>query len=297
MIVELRHLRYFVAVADELNYRKASERLHISQPALSRQIRDLEEEIGIKLFERDRSGVSLTDAGSTFLVESRLVLEQAAHAVSAARETEKGRYGRLRVGYLAPLLTGFMPESLRRFRETYPGVEVVLEEMSVADQVEGVESGMLHVGFAIAGHSHIPSSLESRAIVHPRLGALMRRDHRLAKLQRIALSELMREPILCLTVKRGFPIHRDMIKSVLTARGLKIASITSIEGTEPFRAALESGLGISILSEASSLARSRELVFRQLKDTGKDLTLELRAVWRRGENSLLIKNFVDALRK
>src|SRR5438270_10978357 len=107
--MELRHLRYFVAVAEELNFRKASDRLRVAQPALSRQIQDLEADVGTKLLDRNTSGVRLTDAGAAFLAETRLTLAQSQKAVAMAQEAAKGLRGRITVGDLAPLLTGFMP--------------------------------------------------------------------------------------------------------------------------------------------------------------------------------------------
>src|ERR1700754_3624626 len=110
--MELRHLRYYVAVAEDLNFRKAAERLNVAQPALSSQIRDLEDEIGVRLLDRDTRGVRLTEAGSIFLNESRKTLAQAKHAVDAVREMQQSERGRLAIGYSGQMLMGFMPQCL-----------------------------------------------------------------------------------------------------------------------------------------------------------------------------------------
>src|SRR3954447_15768036 len=120
--MELRHLRYFVAVAEELNYRKASERLRVAQPALSSQIKDLESDVGATLLDRDTGGVQLTDAGTVFLEQARLIVAQAQHAVVAAQEAAQGRRGRLTLGYFAPIFMGLMPATLRAYRERFPDV-------------------------------------------------------------------------------------------------------------------------------------------------------------------------------
>src|SRR4051812_45154916 len=111
--MELRHLRYFVAVAEELNYRKASERLRVAQPALSSQIKDLEFDVGVRLLDRDTGGVRLTDAGAAFLEEARLILAHAEQAVAVARGAAKGRGGRATVGFFAPIFMGVMPAPLK----------------------------------------------------------------------------------------------------------------------------------------------------------------------------------------
>src|SRR3954470_17700247 len=120
--MELRHLRYFVAVGEALNFRKAAERLRVAQPALSSQIQDLEADVGARLFDRNTAGVRLTDAGGAFLAEVRQILAHAERAGTVAREAARGRRGRLIVGYFAPIFMGLMPGSLKAFREKYPEV-------------------------------------------------------------------------------------------------------------------------------------------------------------------------------
>lgn len=133
--MELRHLRYFVAVADELNFRKAAERLNVTRPALSKQIKDLEEETGLHLLERDTVSVALTDAGSVFLAEARAILSDVENAVALAREAQDGRRGELRIGSAGQIAASFLPEALRAFRSTFPDVEVVFVEMTPPEQL------------------------------------------------------------------------------------------------------------------------------------------------------------------
>src|SRR5215510_9053027 len=128
--MELRHLRYFVAVAEELHFGRAAARLHIVQPALSRQIRALEEEMGLTLFERDRRRVALTPAGSVFLNEARVLLGHVNRAVEAARRAARGELGSLRISYVPAMVTTGLPEIVRGFRRRFPGVDMRLQEMS-----------------------------------------------------------------------------------------------------------------------------------------------------------------------
>jgi DNA-binding transcriptional LysR family regulator len=295
--MELRHLRYFVAVAEELNFRKAAQRLRVAQPALSSQIQDLEHDVGVRLLDRDTGGVRLTDAGAAFLEESRLTLAQSQQAVAAAREAAAGRRGRLNVGHVAPLLMGFMPASLRAFHAKFPEVEVNLIEMTLADQIAGLESGAIQVGFGLGGYLPFPPSLQSRELVRSPNRAVMGRGYRLAKRPKIALADLAREPLLAFSIKKGVEVHADVIRRVFAERGLKPGPIKSIEGAETFRAMLESGMGVSLVAEIGSLSRSPDLIFKPLLDTGPDLVLELSVLWRADQPSLLTTNFVEMLSK
>lgn len=147
--MELRHLRYFVAVADELSFRRAAHRLHVSQPALSQQIRDLEDELGLKLFERNSRGVKLTEAGRALLSGSRRALAAVNQAIAQAQETAKGERGRLVIGSLGPLTNAFLPVALARFGERRPLVEATALHMNNRAQVEAILNGsiMLGIGF------------------------------------------------------------------------------------------------------------------------------------------------------
>ena len=295
--MELRHLRYFVAVAEELNFRKAAERLRVSQPALSSQIQDLETELDVRLLDRNTGGVRLTGAGKAFLEATRQTLAQAQRAVTLAREAEQGARGRLTVGFYAPLLMGFMPASLTAFHRQYPGVDVNLVEMSLGEQAAALKSQAIQLGFAIAGYRPFPPGLEHVKVVRSPICAVVGRDHRLARRPKVDLADLAGEQLLSLAPVKGSTIHCDRIRSVFKARHLKIRPIRSIVGAEAFRANLESGLGVSLIAEVGSLARSPDLRFRPLTGTGEDLVLELHALWTAGPASALITNFIAVLQK
>src|SRR5262249_41315918 len=147
-IMELRHIRYFVTVAETLHFGRAAARVHIAQPSLSRQIRDLEAELGLPLFDRNRRRVSLRAAGTIFLEEARFLLARTADAVAAARAAARGERGRLRIAYVPSVVLGNLPEIIRAFRARLPGVEVQLEEMPPAQQIEALRAGRGAVGFA-----------------------------------------------------------------------------------------------------------------------------------------------------
>src|SRR3954453_10103995 len=149
--MELRHLRYFVAVAEELHFRRAAERLHVSQPPLSQQIRALERELGVTLFERNRRRVELTAAGSALLGEARGILAAVEHAVDLTQRVARGEAGALSVGFVGSAMYGALPDVVREFRASRPGVELRLRELPTGAALEALAAGGIDVGGVRAG--------------------------------------------------------------------------------------------------------------------------------------------------
>jgi len=146
--MELRHLRYFVAVGDEQHYGRAAKQLHVAQPALSRQIQDLEEEIGVKLFDRLGRGVKISTAGKSFLEDARRILQQVTEATARAKRAASGQSGTLRVGFVESISwDGVVPDSFWQFRESQPDAELQLKPLSSLQQIEAIRSGQLDGGF------------------------------------------------------------------------------------------------------------------------------------------------------
>ncbi len=294
--MELRHLRYFVAVAEELNYRKAAERLRVAQPALSTQIQDLEHDVGVRLLDRDTGGVRLTAAGAVFLEEARRILAQAQQAVVLAQDAAKGRRGRLTIGYFAPIFMGLMPASLKTFREKFPEVEIVLVEMAIADQLAALDTGVIQIGFTVARGTPLPRNLKHVEVARSPIRVVVGRGHRLARKSSVALAELGEEQLLCFGVKKGaVSVQGEIIRQFFVARRLKIRPLQQIDGVEAFRATLESGHGVSLIAESGSIGRSRDLVLKPLKETAPDLFVELHALWRADQNSQLTANFISVM--
>src|SRR5215471_3790909 len=169
--MELRHLRYFVAVAEELHFGRAAARVHIAQPALSRQIRSLEDEMKLRLFERDRRRVSLTAAGVVFLDEVKGLMEQLERAVESARRAARGERGTLRIAYVPAVAYAGLPEIVRAFRQRVPDVEVRLQETHPARQIEALLAGRIDVGFA-RGPIQEPSLIVETVMEEPLVAAL-----------------------------------------------------------------------------------------------------------------------------
>src|SRR2546427_9049213 len=147
--MELRHLRYFVAVAEEQNVTRAAARLHVSQPPLSRQIRDLEDELGVALFDHGAKAVRLTEVGRVFLTEARAVRRRADEAAQTVKAVASGQRGEIHVGYAPSLTVELLPRALRFFQEANPGVRVQLHDLSTQEMLRGLRDGKLHVALLI----------------------------------------------------------------------------------------------------------------------------------------------------
>src|SRR5271156_4251446 len=147
--MELRHLRYFVAAAEEENVSRAALKLHVSQPGVSRQIRDLEDEIGFQLFERSAKSLRLTEAGKTFLTEARAILQHADDAVKKARAAMGGTHGEIHVGYAPSLTVQILPSTLRAFQEKFPKVRVALHDLSTEEMLTQLRNGKLSVALMV----------------------------------------------------------------------------------------------------------------------------------------------------
>jgi DNA-binding transcriptional LysR family regulator len=144
--MELHNLRYFVAVAEELHFHRAAKQLHITQPALSRQIRALETELGVLLLQRTQRQVQLTLAGEIFLTEAKAILQRTEQAVKLTQRAARGEVGQLKIGFVAPALRGILPSIIRAFRDRYPDVQLLLSEQRTRDQVEAFHAHQIDVG-------------------------------------------------------------------------------------------------------------------------------------------------------
>ena len=144
--MELRHLKYFVAVAEELHFGRAAKRLRMTQQPLSRQIKDLEEELGVKLFYRTKRTVRLTEVGAIFLAETRKTLQQAEYAVHIVRQAQQGKIGKLTIGFTGSALNIVLPAVVRQFKQLFPQVELILKRMQTLEQVEALNNRQIDLG-------------------------------------------------------------------------------------------------------------------------------------------------------
>jgi DNA-binding transcriptional LysR family regulator len=293
--MELRHLRYFGAVAEELNFRRAAERLHLAAPTLSQQIKDLEDSLGVRLFERDTTSVRLTGPGQLFLDQARLVLAAAHTAATLTREAAQGRRGALRIGNAGPLTHGFMPACLQAFGRRFPDVDVTLVEIDLNEQAAAVAAGALEIGFTLRQDPAGFADLQSLVVMRAQLNVVLSASHPLAKLRAVPIAELAGQRLLAIGGHK-VSSHGELLKRVLAGRGVKAAAPRAVNGYEAFLAMVASGQGVSLLQKMPSLGTVEGLKTRPLKETGADLVIEARAIWRAPGDSPLVNNFIAVMR-
>lgn len=263
--MELRHLRYFVRVASELHFGRAAEQLGISQPPLSQQIRQLEKELGVELFERSSRRVRLTLAGRLFLDEAKATLDRAEHAINVTRRAASGEIGELTIGLSASAL--FMPifsESVADFRRLHPDVHLDLSERSLAAQREGVAGGALDIGMIRSGRRPtLPSDLKARAIAVDRMYVAMPSGHRLADTSDpIEVADLGGEPMVHYPYDReGF--QEDLYR-LFGSAGLRPRLVQETHEMSTLLGLVSAGLGITVLPASLRRLHVANLHYREI---------------------------------
>lgn len=291
--MELRHLRYFVAVGEELNFRKAADRLHISRPALSKQIKDLEDEIDVRLLDRDTVSVSLTKAGELFLEDARRILLQAEMAISRANEAQSGHRGRLRIGSVGILATDFLPKTLKIFVQEFPGVEVSFVEMLPAEQLDALASGRIDIGFAYGKEIESMTCLRSLCVIHSTYGIAISRQHPLAGRKALAIAEVVGETLLILGGD-GPSSHRESLTAIYQQDGSRPDRIRHVEGFDSLVTLIAADQGITLLPCVLDLDK-QDIVIIPISVTAADLDFHMWAVWKRHMPSHHIQHFIRLL--
>lgn len=265
--MDLRHLRYFVCVAEELHFGRAALRLGISQPPLSQQVRALEEELGVQLLERTSRRVRLTEAGRQFLPEARATMAQAEQAARTARSAHRGEVGRLRLGF--SISVPFIPrvvDALSRFRQAYPQVSLELDELPQDEQMARVERGLLDVAIMRAFSTpQLPSNMQSLRIQMDGVMLAMRQDHPLAqRTDVLTLDDVRGEPMILFEASSGAGLNERLIEECQLLGfepnvAIETASFATLLGLTA------AGLGVTILSRSLMRLNVDTLVFRPLE--------------------------------
>ena len=295
--MELRHLRYFVAVAETLSFRIAAENLNLSGPALSKQIKDLENEMEVRLLDRDTTQVRLTNAGKVFLAEARTLLTHAGKAVEMAREAAAGHRGHLTIGNIGSILANYLAESLANFCARFPEVDVDLIDLDLFEQIDALKTHRIQVGFVLANdRQKMPADFQRAPVLQSGLGFVMVGNHRLVGQRRISLVDAAGEKLLAIKGRRG-SFHAGFMTAMFNTRGLKPGKVTLVNGFESLVAMIAAGQGISVLALRGSIGRTDNVVIRPIRETGPDLSIELCAIWRDPGKSSPAANYVEELRR
>jgi DNA-binding transcriptional LysR family regulator len=262
--MEFRHLRYFVAVAEEQNVSRAAKRLHVSQPPLSRQIRDLENDLGITLFERSAKAIRLTPAGRIFLVEARAVLQRADDAVAFTKAVAHRKRTHIRVGYSFYAAAELLPRALRAFQRTNPGVSVDLSTMPTQDLLRGLRSGGLDVALLryVSPEDFRGLSVEELGTYPFRVAS--HKKHRFARLRAVPMTEVARQPIIAFS-RQEYPDYHLLLARLLSPYNCTLNIVEEYESVPSVIAAVEAGRGISIVNQSMSRIAGERVVLRPLK--------------------------------
>lgn len=290
--MELRHLRYFLAVAETLNFSRAAEKLHIAQPALSKQIRNLEELVGAQLFQRSKHQVSLTLAGEVFKQQAALVLEQAKRAAHLAQRVDRGEIGRLSIGFVGSASYSFLPWVLRQFHSKYPDVELTLGEMDAPTQTAALRDGRIDIGFLRL--PVIDKDIAFEAIFHEKFIVALPADHRLARADRISVHELAEDRFIMFP-ERGGSGFRTQISDICQAFGFLPLIAQEAAPMQNVIGLVGAGLGISIVPESVQKIQMPEVVYRPLLEDLPMATIAL--AWRKGDASMGVKAFSEVARE
>jgi len=285
--MELRHLRYFVAVAERGSFSAAARALHIAQSAISEQISDMEAEIGAPLFDRTARKTILTDAGAAFLEESRRILSSAGEAIELARRVHHGQQGSLRIGLFAGAMGAEFPRLIQRFRQQFPAVQLSLIEMTPAQQWEALMQQRIDIGFTRRLEPEFRNELHSIVLRHDPIMAILPRDHPSVP-GPVNVRDLANEPFV-LSSRETSPAVFDKVIEICSEAGFspRIASISSVWTSVVMM--VQAGVGVALLPSNEQQFRTRELAFCPLK--AKNASVEFVMAWSRKRDNVIARSF------
>ncbi len=292
--MELRHLRYFVAVAGEENVSRAALKLHVSQPGVSRQIRDLEDEIGFQLLERSAKSVQLTAAGKVFLREAREVLQHAEAAVEKARAVSGGTAGEMNVGYAPSLTVQILPQALRTFQEKFPGVRVALHDLSTEEMLAQLGDKKLQVALTVRPPGKLLRGLNFEELARYAIGVAVAPGHPLAKLRAISPEQISREPLVAYS-RKDYPEYHEMLENLFAPFGRKPRIVGEHDGVSSIIAAVQAGRGIALVPSCVASMVGSRLKLLPVKPVLPAVPVV--AIWRRESETELVKYFIAAARQ
>jgi DNA-binding transcriptional LysR family regulator len=288
--MELRQLRYFVAVAEELHFRRAAERLHMSQPPLSNQLRRLEEELGCPLMIRSRRRVELTPAGEAFLRDARRVLRELEEAAQNAHRIHAGQAGRLRISFVGSALLSLVPNVVRRYRAARPDVELQLRERSTEEQLRDLRAGAIDV--ALVPLPVDAPDLRTEVLLRERAVAALPAAHPLAALARVPALRLAAEPLVLFPRSQAPGLHDRLLASLSGPDGPPAVAQYAPE-TQTIVSLVAAEIGVSLVQASVQRLGLPGVTYRPVVGAP---TVELAALLRPGEESRPALEFVELAR-
>lgn len=285
--MELRHLRYFVAVAEEMHFGRAAQRLHIVQPALSKQISALERELGVSLFSRTKRSVAFTPAGAAFYNEARDILRRVDRANELTQLTAAGALGTLTIGFTSPIIWSVLQPILRRQREAFPGVRLHLKELHSSPQIRLLREGKLNAGFVRAtGPDEL---IEFKPVLHEGIVVALPEDHPLAREERVDLADLADERFILVSRETAPGFFDDCI---MLCQSFGFSPAVVEEGNTPaaLYGMVAAGLGVSLGPLSASRIPWSGVTFRL--PTREPVVVEFAVAYRRDDHSQTLASFL-----
>ena len=294
--MELRHLRYFVAVAEMQNVsRAATQRLYVSQPSLSRQIRDLEEEIGVQLLDRGPKSVCLTEAGRVFLEKARAILQNTDDAVAAVRAVAGKRVAELHVGDFPLTTARLMPDLLRSYQKAMPNVQVKLHDWPVERNIAGVREGRLQLAIIIPPlRSNSLEELQFEPLVAVRTSLAVSSNHSFAGKKSVSLAEAAREPFIGL-MREEYPRYYEYLDAIFGKVNDKPRIVEEHDGWAGVFSAVDAGTGVAIVSDTFVYAFGDRI--KLLRLTPEPKRVPIGVLSRRGKLSQAAEKFCECARE
>jgi DNA-binding transcriptional LysR family regulator len=290
--IELRHLRYFAILAQELHFGRAAARLGIAQPPLSQQISRLEKALGTRLLERTSRRVQLTDAGNAFLVEVERVLAGVETAVEAARRTGRGESGELRVAFAATVMFLALPQIIREFRTRYPKVHLDLREMPTGPQLDALRQGDIEIGFV--REPRPDPALEMVTVMREPLRIAVNRSHPLAARPTLAVKDLAQEPFVLFPAELAPGLHAQVM-ALCRAAGFTPRIVEESRELYTSVSLVEAGVGVSILPASVEKLGWRGVRYRAIPSAGAETRIA--AAWRKDRVRPVIEAFMSVVRE
>ncbi len=286
-MAELRRLRYFLAVAEDLSFVRAAERLHISQPPLSVQVKSLEQELGVQLFERTNRGVNLTVAGKAYYTEVRALLAQLEHATVVARRSATGHLGRLAIGFVSIADYTVLPQTLKLFRESYPDVELVLSEETSDVQIQNLKSERIDVGIALAPIEE--PGLTFEPLLDDHLILALSADSPESRLKRPSLSRFRHSPFVSIPRPLAPGLY-DAVQSFCARSGFAPNILQHARQMQTIISIVSTGLGVALIPSALTKLKREGVSYLEVKEQSPRIALGV--VYRSKDTNPAVQNFI-----
>jgi DNA-binding transcriptional LysR family regulator len=293
--MELRHLRYFLAVAEALNFTKAAALLRVAQPALSRRVQDLEDEIGVDLLKRSPRGVVLTAEGKVFLDKTRQILKLVDESVEKVRALTRGEYGELHVGYAPSPTVEILPPALAAFQKAFPRVRVLLHDLSERELIDGLQDGTLELAVMPDAAALQSEGLEFEALRNYPICVALAPTHRFARLKSITLEKVAAEPLIGFRQK-DYREYYVGLERIFNPLGIKPRIAVECDSASSLITEVEAGRGIALTSPIFKLVAGKRLLYRPLTGTTEVASVGI-ARATKGDVTPAGEKFCEILRK